>query len=288
MENSQIIKIGQGSPTIGIVGLCHGDEICGRHVLDELKETLPADRTKGTILLVYANLPAEEAGERFVEDNLNRVFRKDPADSLEAGIADQLKHVLARCDLALDIHSTSYPSTPFAISTAEDEQFDLMAAQTGLSKYVLIGHELAEAGSLIDFVYDSGGRGVSFEAGTHEDESSVTVAREVARNFLAANGFICGEHRLSEPQKFVGIEVIKKPSETFEAYDIENFALLPAGTPYGKDETGEHSLDYDCHPFLFSKKCVDNMVFMAGLKHREGLEELYRPVAEPRRSENES
>ena len=40
LDNSSIIEIGKGKPVVGIVGLVHGDELCGRAALDYFKSYL--------------------------------------------------------------------------------------------------------------------------------------------------------------------------------------------------------------------------------------------------------
>ncbi|MBT4651528.1 hypothetical protein HOC13_03320 [Candidatus Woesearchaeota archaeon] len=268
MKYSEVIDLKgyEPGPTIGVVGLCHGDEICGRAILDELKESLVP--SKGIVKLMYANLPAEEVGERFVEKNLNRVFPGNPCGELEERIAEGLLGNLSECDLVLDIHSTSYPTTPFVISTVDDNNFYQLASETGLGHYVIMTPDMAKGKSLIDYVNSQNGKGISFEAGTHQDDSSVIVARDVVSNFLAIHGFVDQKYVTSEPQKFIANEVIRVPSEGFRVIpgSVTNFGLLAAGTHYGKDDKKEYSLDYDCYPFLFSDRLTDNVVFLTSTK----------------------
>jgi predicted deacylase len=273
LPNSKIIELGRGSPVVGIVGLVHGDECCGRKILDELVSSHL--RLRGNLRIIYANLEAERKGVRGngshpIKNNLNRTFYKNGTISngtLEEITASQLIPYLNDCDYVLDIHSTSYPTEPFAISIADRPDLDRLASFTGLKKYVIMTENLASGGSLLDEVYRKGGRGLSFEAGTHTDETSTEVARTVVHNFLSNIGILKGGQNRSMPEKFYGKDVVKIPSKEFRAYNtIKNFTFLPAGTPYGEDNERQYSLEYDCYPFLFSDKLIDNMVFLVGGK----------------------
>lgn len=259
LEYSEIVTVGQGSPIIGVVGLVHGDEICGRAVLDGLKSLSPY----GTLKLIYANLPAEKAETRFVEENLNRVFPGNPNGSLEQRIADRLKTRLFECDYIIDIHSTSYHTPPFVISTIDFPEYDELAAMTGLDKYLILGGEVANGNSLLDYCRTLGVPAISFEAGEHNNPSTVDNARSVVDNFLANLHITHEKCRMSVPDKYRFIEQVKVPSETFMVYPLVNFKELPAGAPYGRDENKEYSLSYDCIPILFSPKFIDHDVFIA-------------------------
>jgi len=265
---SKIIEIGEGKPIIGIVGLVHGNEPCGRKALDHLVNSPP--KLKGTLRLFYANLKAEDAYVRGVDSNLNRVFPGDSEGDIEKKIAASLAPHFDGCDYLLDIHSTSYPTEPFAISVIDSPEYDALAAATGLNKYVIMVDKMASGGSLIDEAIRRGAKAISFEAGTHEDDSSVTVAQKVINDFLGNLGVIETDANKSSPEKFYGVDVVKVPNEEFTASSkIHNFELLKAGTSYGSDEEKEFSLDYDCYPFLYSDKLVDNDVFVVSVKNKD-------------------
>jgi predicted deacylase len=264
LTNSEIVEIGEGKPVVGIIGLLHGDEICGRIVLDELIAS--KIKPKGKLKIIYANLEAEKQNKRYIESNLNRSFNNQQ-NTLEGKTAHELSSHLADCNYVLDIHSTSYPTEPFVISTADNKEFDKLASFTGLKKYVIIVDKMANGSSLIDEVFRRGGKGISFESGTHNDNSSVIVARAVVNNFLINLGILEGKGVIKTPEKFYGKDIKRVPSKTFKAYStIKNFELLKAGTPYGRDETKEYLLDKDGYPFLFSDKLVDGIVFLVADK----------------------
>src|SRR3989344_5657592 len=124
--NSEIIELGNGKPVIGVVGLCHENERSGRVVLDNLATNLKP--IIGRVKLIYANRIAEEVNKRKLDSDLNRVFPEDKLGNLEERTAFSLAPHLAECDYVLDIHSTSYPTEPFAISTIDSEAFDSLSS----------------------------------------------------------------------------------------------------------------------------------------------------------------
>lgn len=273
LYNSEIVEIGEGNPVVGVVGLLHGDECCGRVVLDELAASL---KPKSKVKLVYANLAAEKLGRRECRSNLNRVFPGDEYGDIENRTAYELVPHLAECDYVIDIHSTSYPSRPFVISTLDTPDFDRLASFTGLERYVIMVEKMAKGGSLIDSLKVNGRKGISFEAGTHQDSTSVMVARRVVGDFLVNLGVIEGERYQCQCDKFFGVDVIKVPQGggNFRAYDnIRNFQVLSAGTPFGRDGTQEYSLDCDCIPFLYSDQLVDGNVFLPAVLTQAEVEQ---------------
>ena len=263
-EYSRIITIGKGNPTLGIVGLCHGDEVSGGVILDELADNLSPQQ--GTVTLIYAHLPASKANKRYIEVNLNRIFPGNETGKLEERIAFHLQPVLSTCDYVVDIHSTSEPTTPFAISTIDNENFSAFASETGLGYYVIMTPEMARGKSLIDYVNQQGGQGISFEAGSHTDQAAISTAREVIQKILRNKGFIIGDKSRSSMQKFIAMGVVRAPTGNFTQYRVDNFKLLPAGVPYGNDGTSEYSLEEDCYPFLYSERREEGRLFIKAHK----------------------
>lgn len=293
MKYSDIVTIGIGNfPTIGIVGLCHGDEVVGRKVLDRLQQELPPLQ-QGKIHLIYANLPAEEAGKRCIETDLNRCFPGRKDGLLEERIAYDLRDILHDCQYVLDIHSTTLPHVPFVISTvgktteetrklyaqsdlpveSRNQEVNLevlegLARDTGLGVHVVMNSTVAHGGSLIEFVNAHGnGYSVSFEAGQHRDPASENVAMEVVLNVLRVQHLIPGQPTRREQERYIGWQFIKIPAgiprEEFIPYDLENFKVLTRGTPYGRDATGrEYSLEEDCYVLFFSRRKENDTVFL--------------------------
>lgn len=240
--NSRIITLGKGKPVTAVIGLVHGNEECGGKALDSLKSSSP----KSTLKLVYANLEAASKGLECVDSNLNRVFPGKKDGNLEERTAYDLREHLRDCDYVLDIHSTSYPTEPFAISTKDSNEFSELASLTGLKKYVILTSELAHGKALIDYVNSCGGKGISFEAGEHSQEKTNQTARSTAENFLKNLRVLEGEGKESVPEKYHAFKVIAIKSMDLKLKPIENFRHYPKGTVYGEDKGRKLVLEQDC------------------------------------------
>jgi Succinylglutamate desuccinylase len=79
----KVYELGEGTPEVAVVGGIHGDEPCGPLAIKRLlAEELTVERP---VKLIIANEEALEAGQRYLEADLNRVFPGDPnADAHEA------------------------------------------------------------------------------------------------------------------------------------------------------------------------------------------------------------
>lgn len=259
---AEVVNIGSDGPVVGVVGLVHGDEACGRAVLDQLRKDECIDGLN--VRLIYANLFAEQQKKRCVEANLNRVFPGNVSGKLEEQIAHALTSYLRGCDFVIDIHAT-YDETPaFAISTVDNIGYERLAAITGLENYVVMTNKLANGKALIDFVNQNGGKGISFEAGKFDESKTTETAINTVMNFL--NGIKKGSFSenggILVPNKYVAKDVVIAKTADFVPYFVEPFKLLRAGTAYGKDSTQEHSLTEDTFPVLSVRKPLDGMVFL--------------------------
>lgn len=77
----------------------HGNETAPIEICDELVESLLAEKiiTQHRLMFIFGNLPAMNIGERFVEENLNRLFNDAlNEDNQEQVRAQQLKSVVKR------------------------------------------------------------------------------------------------------------------------------------------------------------------------------------------------
>lgn len=111
-------------PSVAIVGLMHGNEPVGGPVLDRLLSEAPQRLRAGRILLVRANLEAEQVNERHTPEgtDLNRLWDRSTLERLgtrdaadlcyEERRALELAPLIASCDAILDLHSTSRPTAP--------------------------------------------------------------------------------------------------------------------------------------------------------------------------------
>ncbi|MFB6293250.1 MAG: succinylglutamate desuccinylase/aspartoacylase family protein, partial [Halonotius sp.] len=92
----KVYELGDGDPEVAVVGGIHGDEPCGPLAIKRLLAEEPTvDRP---VKLIVANEEALEAGERYLDADLNRVFPGDAsADSHEHALAAAIAREVEGC-----------------------------------------------------------------------------------------------------------------------------------------------------------------------------------------------
>lgn len=117
MDDS-ILKIVGEKPgkTVAVFGGIHGNELAGVMAIKNLRDKIKI--SAGTVYFVIANVKAVEKIERFLEKNLNRLFKQDTQpNSWEEERAIELMKILDSCDALLDIHGYNGPEDePFIIT----------------------------------------------------------------------------------------------------------------------------------------------------------------------------
>ena len=202
------IESGRPGPHVAVVALTHGNELAGAIVLDAMLRqgvTLAA----GRLTLGFANLEAfsrfdarQPTASRFAEEDLNRVW--DPAvldgprRSSEIKRARQMRPLIDRVDILLDLHSMLWPSDPLILSGPSARGRDL-ALSIGTPGLVVADHGHVTGPRLIDYApFTQGGARAAalVEAGQHWDEGTVDVTRTCVDGLLHSTGLV----PLPEPQ----------------------------------------------------------------------------------------
>lgn len=200
-----VIRHGHG-PTALLTGANHGDEYEGAIALSKLANTLRAEDVNGcVIILPFMNYPAFRAGTRtspIDRGNLNRAFPGKPDGTVTEKIADYIqRHLLARADFVLDIHSggKTLDFLPFAaIHVLEDkaQQARCRAAMEAFNApYSMTLLELDAVGMFDSAAEAAGKVFVSTELGGGGSASakSVAIADRGVRQFLIHCGICRGE-----------------------------------------------------------------------------------------------
>src|SRR3989344_287896 len=94
MSNIKVIEkisIKPGNTLVVLAGI-HGNEICGVKAFDSMINNLTIE--SGKVYFIYANLEAIKQNKRFIDYNLNRLFKrkipKEAFGSLEAKTAKEI------------------------------------------------------------------------------------------------------------------------------------------------------------------------------------------------------
>ncbi|NHN41434.1 succinylglutamate desuccinylase [Halorubellus sp. JP-L1] len=240
--------LGEGRPELAVVVGQHGDEPCGERAMERLlaDESL---RLSGAVLFVVANERARDAGERFVDVDLNRAYPGDPdADAHEARLASRLLEVVDGLPV-LDLHSTVSTAEPFALYQRLTPRTRRLLEWTGLDRAVDVRTEAGGLASHVD--------GVAVECGRKGSEAAVDTAERVLRNVLAAAGLTAvGDGELAgeragtvDPTVF---EVFDRVDGRGYEFLGENFHEVPAGTAFARRGDEELVADEPFYPVLMS------------------------------------
>lgn len=243
----------------------HGNETAPIELLDRLlraiarNELHPAAR----ILFVFGNPEAMRRGERFVEQDINRLFsgRHEAASGFEALRAGELEQLAAnffslagRERLHYDLHT--------AIRGSQIEQFALYPYRDGCKHSARQLARLRDAG--IGAVLLQNKTGITFSSHTyaHLHAEAFTLELGKARPFgenqgvnlsrleavlrdLIAHGGSGGDEDFSGLQLFVVAREVIKHSDGFQLHlapDVENFTALPKGFLLAEDIAGSRWL----------------------------------------------
>lgn len=187
-------------PLVLCVAGIHGNEPSGVHavrrVIAKLAERRPAFH--GRFLALSGNLPALEAGQRFVDRDLNRGWNvrrvartlerpESVEDEQQAALLEILVPAIREAPgpvYILDLHTTSSASPPFLTlgDSLETRQFGRK-----LGMPLVLGIE-EKIDAMVDYLEEFGTIGIGIEAGQHEDPHSVDLHEAALWLSLVAAG----------------------------------------------------------------------------------------------------
>src|SRR5262245_9999684 len=162
----------------------HGNEVSGVHAIEKLLfDFFGGARIlkRGALTLVRANERALEVEQRYLELNMNRLFREAYADGVDRTCYEyvrtqQLKPLLESCDYFLDFHSAPSAQEPFLV--AERKAVDFYS-KLGIEQ-IITGWSKFSAGSIggdtENFAGSHGAIAATLESGSHFDKSAIDVS----------------------------------------------------------------------------------------------------------------
>jgi predicted deacylase len=179
---------GEDGPHVGLVALIHGNELAGAIVLDRILQS-GLRPLRGQLTVGFANLAAFErfdagrpTASRFVDEDLNRLWDRSVLDgnhiSRELTRARQMRPLIERLDVLLDLHSMLWPSEPLLLCGSSSRGRDYARA-IGVPEVVVAdgGHESGRR--LIDhdvfLAPDGRATAVLLEAGQHWQPDCVAM-----------------------------------------------------------------------------------------------------------------
>ncbi len=179
----------KGETSIILVGV-HGNEKCGIEVLEKCLSNLQIER--GTVLYGYGNPRAIEENKRYIDVDLNRMFKNNSLsvaekESYEYNRAQFLKKYLKQSNALLDIHaSQTQNSKPFIICEANAiEVVEYLPVDL-----VVSGFDNIEPGGTDYYMNRQGKIGICLECGFLGDSKAYQIAEAGILAFLKARGHI--------------------------------------------------------------------------------------------------
>lgn len=242
----RVERLGDGEPEVAIVGGIHGDEPCGVRAVDELvADDMDVQRP---LALVVANEEAIEAGQRYVETDLNRSFPGDPAaEAHETRLAAELSELLSGCTV-LSLHSTQSYDDLFAIVNGLGA-FEREVCPR-LSVDAVVDAEVFDRGRLFSAVPQT----IEVECGYQGSEQAAQNAYRVSREFLGATGVLPEAARapnMELPLFRLHRRVPKEPAPEYEVY-ASNFEHVSAGEVFAAMDGEDIIADEGFYPVLMS------------------------------------
>lgn len=237
-KNPTILRGDLPGPTSVILAGVHGDERGGTEAFEALLPSLTIE--KGKVIFLYGNPLAIASNVRFVEANLNRMFRGDSTytseerNSYEYKRAQELKGHLNNADALLDIHSSFVPkSRPFIIAEPNSAHI----TQKLPFNLVVSGFDAVEPGGTDYYMNSIGKPGICVECGYLGDPSTRDSAKEIIVAFLSAQGHISDKPKNNPKQARCLVDFIyMTKSDSFVlAKSFEDFETVAAGQIIGTD-----------------------------------------------------
>ncbi len=235
-EILQLVGERDGPTSIILAGV-HGDEKYGVEALKKTLSTLKIDA--GRVFWGYGNPMALEAHQRFINADLNRMFKSEEelSDDIKKGYeykrAQFLKAYFKQADALLDIHTSRTPnSKPFAI--CEDNAREIVSRLP--VELVVSGFDKVEPGGTDYYMNSIGKIGICIECGFGDDPVSAQVAEENIQAFLKALGHIKNDLNPREQSMMRVYELYLTKTNNFVlSKQFEDFEEVLEGQLIGMD-----------------------------------------------------
>ncbi len=190
-EKILIFNSKKAGPTSIILAGVHGNEKSGIKALESLIPLIKI--TKGRVIVGFGNPRAIKQNKRFIEADLNRMFKpvrllsKDEKKSYEYKRAKFLKKYLNQADALLDVHANqSLKSRPFVISESNSNELVKFLPVT----VTVSGFDKIQPGGTDYYMNTNGKKGICVECGYLTAPSTTNIAKESILKFLQARGHI--------------------------------------------------------------------------------------------------
>ena len=193
----------EAGPHVVVMGLTHGNEICGAIAIDKLFRANIQPR-KGKLTLAFNNVAAYlefdtryPIASRYVDEDFNRLWSPatldGPRRSSELERARALRPIIDTADYLLDLHSMQHATAPLMLAGLLPRSREL-ARRVGIPELIMCdaghaaGPRMRDYGGFADPA--SAKTALLIEAGQHWEKRAAEVATDVTLRFLVALGTV--------------------------------------------------------------------------------------------------
>ncbi|MCC7467041.1 MAG: succinylglutamate desuccinylase/aspartoacylase family protein [Saprospiraceae bacterium] len=272
-------------PLLIVIGAMHGNEPAGVQALEMVFEALETVRKehpsfvfRGKLIGLVGNRQGFLIRQRFLQQDLNRVWTREYLDQAQATPEDELKgeplevlelynvisNELSRRDweevVFLDLHTTSAEGGLFSIPTDEEKS---LALARHLGAPAILGLFSSVGGTLLGFAEQGGFAdagvncpiGVAFESGQHESQQAIYRAAASVVRCLRAIGNLQSDD-LPDFMEFITLPVLTSIPPVLRfcyAHPIkpeDAFRMRPGYVNFQPIQKGEHLADDVNGPIL--------------------------------------
>ncbi|PSP79943.1 succinylglutamate desuccinylase [Halobacteriales archaeon QS_4_69_225] len=254
----RVETLGEGEPEVAVVGAIHGDEPCGSVAVESLVDAnLAVERP---VKLIVANERAIDAGDRYVDEDLNRAFPGSPdADTHEGRLAHELLAELRGCEI-LSLHSTRSYAAPFALVDEMDGHARSVCPY--LSVEAVVETAQYSEGRLIAYPDV-----IELECGLQRSAVAAENAKSLVREFLVATGVLAGDGERPRHHPLSVFRLDQRiPKETADGYEVfvENFERIAEGEAFAAADGELLRAERPFYPVLLSAYGYENVFGYAG------------------------
>jgi len=241
----RIEKLGDGQPAIAVIGGVHGDEPCGVNAIERVLAAEPD--VQRPVAFVIANEEAIEAGERYLEEDLNRAFPGDEnGPPHESRLAARIGREIGSCTI-LSMHSTQSYEGTFALVNEADREIHRILTHLSVDAVVDVGRH--SKGRLFESVPHT----VEVECGYQGSDEATENAVGLVWEFLAATGVVAEESqgRADIPLFQLDRQIPKREASSYDVF-ASNFERVAAGEPFAAADDQEVVAEEAFYPVLMS------------------------------------
>jgi succinylglutamate desuccinylase len=232
----EIKGVQKGPTSVIIVGI-HGNEVCGPRAF---KKILPNLKIKtGRVFFIYGNPRSIENKKRFIDHDLNRLFKdaralnKQEKDSYEYQRSLLIKKYLKKSNTLLDIHASQTPnSQPFII--CEPKSYKLASYLP--AKIIVSNFDKFEPGGTDYYMNYLGKKGICLECGYAKSPDALKIAETGIMIFLTAAGHLSEKIKPQNKKYLKVYSLYRAKTKKFKLVKpFQDFEKIAAGQVIGFD-----------------------------------------------------